>query len=112
MTSANNLRPAPPDPFSDNHSLTEPPPPYRPRSAAPPSFMTSSSRHSSIRTSAAPHATSQTHLIERSPFADPIDDDISELSGPTTGRNEDRMSAVSDLSYQNDPVASRPPARQ
>jgi hypothetical protein len=109
MNSANSLRRTAPDPFSNNNnSLSEPPPPYRPRSTAPPSFVTS--RHSSLR---APLVTSQTHLIERSPFEDPTDDDdddddaVSELSGPTRGRDEDAMSAVSDLSYQNDPVVTR-----
>lgn len=107
MTSASNLRPAPPNPFSDNDSLTEPPPPYRPRSAAPPS-LTNSSRHSSFRASVVPPTTSRTHLIERSPFEDPEDDDVvSDLSGPTAGQREDAMSAVSDLSYQNDPVVNR-----
>jgi hypothetical protein len=105
MNSANSLRRTAPDPLSNNiNSMSEPPPPYRPRSTAAPSFATS--RHSSLR---APPVTSQTHLIERSPFEDPTDDDdaVSELSGPTRGRDEDAMSAVSDLSYQNDPVVTR-----
>ncbi|OAL05114.1 hypothetical protein IQ06DRAFT_104463 [Phaeosphaeriaceae sp. SRC1lsM3a] len=108
MNSANNVPPALPVSSTDNDSLVEPPPPpYRPRSAAPPSF-TNSSRHSSIRVSMAPPLTSRTQLIERSPFDDPIDDDaISELSGPTTGRGDDAMSAVSDCSYQNEPVVNR-----
>ncbi|KAH7407066.1 hypothetical protein DE146DRAFT_630326 [Phaeosphaeria sp. MPI-PUGE-AT-0046c] len=108
MTSANNLPRAPPIGAADNDSLIEPPPPpYRPRSAAPPSF-TNSSRHSSIRASMAPPLNSRTQLIERSPFDDPTDDDtISELSGPTIGRSDDAMSAVSDCSYQNEPVTNR-----
>jgi hypothetical protein len=107
MTSANDMRPGPPNPFSDNDSLAEPPPPYRPRSTAPPS-LTNSSRQSSFRASVAPPATSRTHLIERSPFEDPFEDDaISDLSGPTAGQGDDAMSAVSDLSYQNDPVVNR-----
>jgi hypothetical protein len=107
MTSSNNIRPGPPNPFSDNDSLIEPPPPYRPRSAAPPS-LTNSSRQSSLRNSTAPPATSRTHLIERSPFEDPFDDDaVSELSGPAAGHNDDTMSVVSDLSYQHDPVVNR-----
>jgi len=105
MTSTNNFRP-PPNPFSDNESLSEPPPPYRPRSIAPPSFS-NSSRHSSFRASNPPETSSQTHLIGRSPFDDPNDDAISELSGPTEGHGE-AMSAVSDLSYQNEPVFNRP----
>ncbi|CAI9632698.1 unnamed protein product [Alternaria burnsii] len=80
------------NPFSDNNSLTEPPPPYRPHSAAPPSFTTNS-RHSSLRV-----GDSQTRLIEGDPFGDPDDDSISDLSGPTQGR--DGTSVVSDLSYQ------------
>lgn len=108
MSSASNLRP-PPNPLSDNESLTEPPPPYRPRSVAPPSFS-NSSRQSSFRATMPPPETSRTPLIEPSPFEDPFDDDdaVSELSGPTAGRSEDAMSAVSDLSYQNDPVVNRP----
>ncbi|KAF1844228.1 uncharacterized protein K460DRAFT_357847 [Cucurbitaria berberidis CBS 394.84] len=103
---SNNLRPA--DPFADNSSLAEPPPPYRPRSIAPPSFV-SASRQSSFRTVDAPPTTSQTHLIERSPFEDAQDDDVmSELSGPTPGRgDDDAISVVSDLSYQQDPVVGR-----
>jgi hypothetical protein len=101
---SNTLRPV--DPFADNSSLTEPPPPYRPHSIAPPSF-TSNSRHSSLRASAPP-ATSQTHLMERSPFDDPDDDAVSELSGPTIGRADDALSAVFDISYQRDPVVGRP----
>jgi hypothetical protein len=107
MTSANNMVPGPPNPFSDNDSLAEPPPPYRPRSTAPPS-LTNSSRQSSVRASMTLPATSRTHLIERSPFEDPSDDDaISDISDPTAGHRDDAMSAVSDLSYQNDPVCNR-----
>jgi hypothetical protein len=105
MASANHLRP--PNQFSDNDSLTEPPPPYRPRSTAPPS-LTNTSRHSSFRASAVAPTTSQTHLIERSPFEDSGEDDtISDISGPTAGNDDDSMSAVSDLSYQQDPVVNR-----
>ncbi|KAH7389781.1 hypothetical protein BKA66DRAFT_47428 [Pyrenochaeta sp. MPI-SDFR-AT-0127] len=101
---SNNNRQA--DPFADSN-LAEPPPPYRPRSVAPPSFV-SASRQSSFRVPDSLPATSQTHLIERSPFEDPRDDDaISDLSGPTVGRAEDAMSAVSDLSYQHDAVVGR-----
>lgn len=107
----------PVDPFADPEAgISEPPPPYRPNSVAPPSFV-STSRQSSVRTIGPPPATSQTHLIERSPFDDPPeheanvaddnDDAISELSGPTLRRSMDAMSAVSDLSYQNEPVIGR-----
>jgi hypothetical protein len=107
MNSASNLRP-PPNPFSDNESLTEPPPPYRPRSVAPPSFS-NSSRQSSFRATMPPPESSRTHLIEHSPFEDPFDDDaVSDLSGPTAGQSEDAMSAVSDLVYQNEPVVNEP----
>lgn len=94
------------DPFSDSN-LAEPPPPYRPRSAAPPSFV-SASRQSSFRAPGPLPATSQTLLIERSPFEDsPDNDTVSDLSGPTIRREEDAMSVVSDLSYQHDPVIGR-----
>ncbi|KAH9870112.1 hypothetical protein J1614_007034 [Plenodomus biglobosus] len=97
---SNNIRPA--DPFADGCSLMEPPPPYRPSSVAPPSFV-STSRQSSLRTPNDPSSTSQTHLIERSPFEDP-DDDVSEISGPTHGRGNDSTSTVSDVSYQYEPA--------
>jgi hypothetical protein len=93
--SSNTLGPVD-NPFSDNNSLREPPPPYRPYSAAPPSFTTNS-RHSSLRV-----ADSQTRLIDRDPFGDPDNDSVSELSGSTLGRDRDGdgMSFMSDLSYQ------------
>ncbi|KAF2849202.1 hypothetical protein T440DRAFT_139816 [Plenodomus tracheiphilus IPT5] len=100
---SNNTRPA--DPFADNSSLAEPPPPYRPGSVAPPSFV-SNSRQSSLRAHDHPPTTSQTHLIERSPFEDP-GDDVSDISGPIAGRGNDTMSVVSDMSYQRDPVLNR-----
>jgi len=95
---------------SDPHD--EPPPPYRPRSIA-----ATISRNTSLRQ--APLATlSETNLmavqgqIHQSPFADRHDDAISEFSEPTRRRfgrrNEDELSAVSDLSYQQDPVIVRP----
>ncbi|KAF2119969.1 hypothetical protein BDV96DRAFT_595573 [Lophiotrema nucula] len=101
------------NPFADTSSLNEePPPPYRPRSLAPSAL----SRDASVRTSIAhlsrdtslrvPAAHSQTNLIERSersPFADPDDDTVSEASGPTAGRHLDTLSIVSDLSYQEQP---------
>jgi hypothetical protein len=94
------------NPFADGDSLNEePPPPYRPRSLAP------MSRDTSFRVAPPSFTTSQTHLIggqERSPFADPEDDDaISDISGPTR-RDHDRMSVVSDMSYQHEPVVVRP----
>lgn len=91
------------DPFADSNSLSEePPPPYRPRSLPP------ISRDSSLRMPAAYH--SRTNLIsqELSPFADPRDDDaVSVISGTALNRQNDAMSAVSDLSYQEDPIVSR-----
>ena len=94
------------NPFADGDSLNEePPPPYRPRSFAP------MSRDTSFRVPPPSFTTSQTHLIgrqERSPFADPEDDDaISDISGPTR-RDHDGMSVVSDMSYQHEPVVTRP----
>ncbi|KAF2123466.1 hypothetical protein P153DRAFT_362027 [Dothidotthia symphoricarpi CBS 119687] len=105
VTSGNNVRT---DPFADNNSLTDAPPPYRPRSLATLSIALSS-RQSSFRSTAPPPASSQTHLIEHSPFEDPEDEDdvVSELEGPSHGRSMDAMSAVSDLSYQEDPVVGR-----
>jgi len=95
---------------SDPHD--EPPPPYRPRSIA-----ATISRNTSLR-QAPPAALSETNLmtahgqIPRSPFADPHDDAISEFSEPTRRRfgrrNEDELSIVSDLSYQQEPVIVRP----
>jgi hypothetical protein len=106
VISANQFRTSMADPLADGRSLEEPPPPYRPRSMAP-SSIGSTSRHSSVRVAAHPPDTSQTHLIERSPFDDPEDDNISELSGFTIRRETDAASAVSDLSYQLDPVVGR-----
>jgi len=128
--SSNTLRPIE-DPFGDNSSLNEPPPPYRPCSLPPPSFVserasgrwsgggppsfttdslrsagppsfTTNSRQSSLREGVGGFG-SQAHLIERSPFDDP-DDGVSEISGPRHGGNGngDSMSAVSDLSYQRE----------
>ncbi|OCK84244.1 hypothetical protein K432DRAFT_289345 [Lepidopterella palustris CBS 459.81] len=102
------------NPFADSvDNQEEPPPPYRPRSLAPPI-----SRDTSLRQTP-PAALSQTNLMAahlqnpRSPFADPHDDDaiseVSEPTGPRVGRrNDDEFSAVSDISYQQDPVISRP----
>jgi hypothetical protein len=95
------------DPFADGRSLEEAPPPYRP-SSLPPVSLASTSRNSSVRI-AAPHTTSRTQLIERSPFDDPEDDEISELSETTPGGHTDAMSDVSNLSYQIDPVVGRSP---
>jgi len=83
----------PTDPFADNQSITEPPPPYRPRSVALPSFA----------------AARQGHLVERSPFDDPPNDAdaVSEISEPAGGREEDALSDVSDLSHQQEPNVSR-----
>lgn len=94
---------------SDPHD--EAPPPYRPRSIA-----ATISRNTSLRQTP-PAALSETNLmaahgqIPRSPFADPHDDAISEFSEPRRRfgrRNEDELSVVSDLSYQQEPVIIRP----
>lgn len=104
------------NPFADGNSLQEePPPPYRPRSVAP-SSIAPSSRNSSLRMPSAAH--SQTNLIARhdqtvrSPFDDPDprdDDALSDVSVLASRRNEETLSVVSDLSYQNDHVQARPP---
>ncbi|KAF3041155.1 hypothetical protein E8E12_009149 [Didymella heteroderae] len=96
------------DPFADGRSLEEAPPPYRP-SSLPPASLASTSRNSSVRMAAPPHMTSRTQLIERSPFDDPEDDEVSDISGPTLRRETDAMSDVSELSYQMDPVFGRSP---
>lgn len=96
------------DPFADGRSLEEAPPPYRP-SSLPPASLASTSRNSSVRTAAPPHMTPRTQLIERSPFDDPEDDEVSDISGPTLGRSTDATSDVSELSYQIDPVIGRSP---
>lgn len=93
------------DQHTDNNSLMEPPPPYRPSSIAPPSFV-STSRQSSLRVQHHPPTTSRTHLIERIQFTDTFDD-VSDFSGPTRGQSDDLASAVSDMSYQHDPVVTR-----
>ncbi|UPX16666.1 uncharacterized protein EKO05_0007055 [Ascochyta rabiei] len=96
------------DPFADGRSLEEAPPAYRP-SSLPPASLASISRNSSVRIAGRLPTMSQTHLIERSPFDDPEDDEISELSGPTLGRDADAMSDISELSYQIEPVVGRSP---
>jgi hypothetical protein len=105
----------------------EPPPPYRPRSVPP------ISRETSVRTSTAstPNRNSSVRsrcetlsggsIIRRSnevrsPFDDPEEedededeDDISEAStirGASSHRETDRLSVVSDLSYQDEPMSS------
>lgn len=112
MTSASNISRrgtvADRDPFADGRSLEEAPPPYRP-SSLPPASLASTSRNSSVRIPARQRTTSRTHLIERSPFDDPDDDNISEVSGTTLRRDTNAMSDVSDLSYQVDPVVGRSP---
>ncbi|KAJ8116658.1 hypothetical protein OPT61_g1962 [Boeremia exigua] len=98
------------DPFADGRSLEEAPPPYRP-SSLPPASIASTSRNNSVRMAAPARMTSRTQFLERSPFEDPEDDEISEVSGPTMGQSTDAMSDVSDLSYQVDPVVDRQPFR-
>lgn len=96
------------DPFADGRSLEEAPPPYRP-SSLPPASLASTSRNNSVRMAAPPHMTSRTQLIERSPFDDPEDDEVSDITGPTLGGETDAVSNVSELSYQIDPVVGRSP---
>ncbi|OJD34935.1 uncharacterized protein BKCO1_2000085 [Diplodia corticola] len=96
----------------DGEFHEEPPPPYRPRSVPP------ISRDSSMRTAnyrgvadcagsirlANDHHESPQH----NPFADPSDDGISVMSeapmNPFMRDDEDRLSVVSDMSYQQEPV--------
>lgn len=103
----------------------EPPPPYRPRSVPPISRETSVrtsimsatlNRNSSIRSSHRETLSSGSIIRRsnevRSPFDDPEeedeeDDTVSEVS-TVRGRVEtDRLSLVSDLSYQDSPTRSR-----
>jgi hypothetical protein len=99
------------NPFADSNSVNEePPPPYYANSIGP------LSRDASLRVSQPPPpAWSQTALLNaegqpvRSPFDDPTNGDaVSDISGPTLGHDGDNLSAVSDLSYQQDPVVGRP----
>jgi len=93
-------------------SISEPPPPYRPRSVV--------SRESSMRMSVAPPSygprlsiRSSNLNIVRSPFDDPEEDSpVSEIApSPTIEasqvRDMEEMSDVSELSYQEDPVEAR-----
>jgi hypothetical protein len=97
------------NPFADANSLNdEPPPPYRPRSIVP------LSRDVSLRSCVQPPISPQIYPIDHhrnerlsSPFDDPEDDEavsnLSEREGEM-----DRLSAVSDMSYQKYPVVNRP----
>lgn len=89
---------------ADGRSLhDDPPPSYRSRSIAP-SSMASTSRNSSLRVPAA----SRTSVTLQNPFADPdYVDMVSLLSGDPLRRYGDAMSAVSDISYQEDPIVPR-----
>ena len=80
----------------------EPPPPYRPRSVPP------VSRGHSLRVTDG-LAGYQPGQNMRSPFDDPVDEDdgLSDLGNDCGGRDVDRLSAVSDLSYQEEPTAVR-----
>ena len=131
-----SLAPAPtqaPDAFahsSNTDDPDEPPPPYRPRSVPPISRETSVraanrplnavSRNSSQRTYQndplvsnglmGPMRHSQDMHAVRSPFDDPTngDDVVSEISAIHERiRGQDQLSAVSDLSYQEDMLPHR-----
>lgn len=101
--------------LADNRSTRtadtdEPPPPYRPRSVPP------ISRESSVHISngqlpnympSNPVILSRTEESIHNPFDDDDDDDaISEIEDGTTlaSRNNDHLSIVSDLSYQQEPT--------
>lgn len=109
MTSSSNVRT---DPFADNNSLSEAPPPYRPRSVVP-SSIAPSSRQNSVRVTSPRPTCSQTYFMERSPFEDPIDDEdddddaISELDEPVQRGTMEAMSVVSDVSCQDEPIVRR-----
>jgi hypothetical protein len=83
----------------------EPPPPYRPRSVPP------ISRETSLRTSnsLAPRGSvRRSRDLIRSPFDDPEEENVSDLEEPPSiWRVEaDQLSAVSDLSYQQEPTTT------
>jgi len=109
---------------ADIYDGDEPPPPYRPRSVPP------ISRDASVRTSNTARTPSNarrnqnndqstSHLIGgmprsqdlRSPFEDPDEDDAASETSEVTVRPHcqahDRLSVVSDLSYQHEPVQGR-----
>jgi hypothetical protein len=109
------------DPFDHGD---EPPPPYRPRSVPPISRETSV--RTAYRNSVSRNPSQRTYRNDplvsnglmgpmrmsqdvRSPFDDPDEDAISEISTirevPT--RQGDQLSVVSDLSYQEEPVVGR-----
>jgi hypothetical protein len=82
----------------------EPPPPYRPRS------VPSISRESSLRVADGmrSHCGPRNSVI-RSPFDDPVEEDADIEGNPFTDpshREHDRMSVVSDLSYQQEPTST------
>jgi hypothetical protein len=80
----------------------EPPPPYRPRSVPP------VSRGNSLRVTDG-LAGYQPGQNMRSPFEDPVDEDdgLSDLDNDCCDREVDRLSAVSDISYQEEPAPAR-----
>lgn len=101
----------------------EPPPPYRPRSVPPisretsvrTSIISTPDRNSSVRsghrqTLSSGSITRRSNQV-RSPFDDPEeeeeDDDLSDTSTIRGRRETDRLSIVSDLSYQDTPTGSR-----
>ena len=93
----------------------DPPPPYRPRSVAgPPPISRDASVRTNARASVVP-ATASTGLMARTeeqqdPFADPADDDtVSEISEHDhhNDTHDDRLSVVSDMSYQDEPTTVR-----
>jgi hypothetical protein len=94
-------------------TISEPPPPYRPRSVV--------SRESSMRLSVAPPSygprlsvrSTNMNVVQSSPFDDPEDDGaVSDVApSPITSeapqiRDMEEMSDVSELSYQQDPVVA------
>lgn len=101
----------------------EPPPPYRPRSVPPisretsvrTSIISTPNRNSSIRSRC--ETLSGGSIIRRSnevrsPFDDPEEEEEDDISDTSTiresssRRDADRLSVVSDLSYQDEPASS------
>jgi hypothetical protein len=83
----------------------EPPPPYRPRSVPP------ISRETSLRlpNAVAPrNSVRRSRDLIRSPFDDQEEEDVSDMEEPPSIRrvDADQLSAVSDLSYQQEPTTT------
>jgi len=83
----------------------DPPPPYRPCSVPP------ISRESSLRVADGmrPNFSTIRNSVIRSPFDDPLEEDVDVECDPFRDQNHqetDRTSVVSDLSYQAEPTTT------